>query len=41
MSYHWRKPYQPTSHSNSFIVWLIGGSVVLAALVLLSQHVHI
>jgi hypothetical protein len=41
MARHWRKPYRPAFQFNSFVVWLIGGSVVIAALVLLSRHVYI
>ena len=38
MAHHWRKPY-PAPQFN--VVWAIGGSVVLAVLVLLSRHVYI
>ena len=42
MARHWRKAYRPPSFQfNSVAGWLIGGSVVLAALVLLSRHVYI
>ena len=41
MARHWRKPYQSKSQFNSFVGWLVGGSVVLAALVLLSRHFYI
>ena len=37
---HWRKQ-QPSSQFNSFVVWLVGTSVVLAALVFISRHVYI
>jgi hypothetical protein len=37
---HWRKQ-QPTSQFNSFVVWLVGTSIVLAALVFISRHVYI
>ncbi len=36
MARHWRKP----SHRHpTFVAWLVGGAVLLAALVLLSRHV--
>jgi hypothetical protein len=37
---HWRKQ-QPSSQFNAFLVWAIGGSVVLAAIVFISRHVYI
>jgi hypothetical protein len=41
MARHWRKPYRSASQFNSFLVWLVGGSLALAALVLLSRHIYI
>ena len=42
MARHWRKASRhPPFQFNSFVGWLVGGSVVLAALVLLSRHIYI
>ena len=42
MARHWRKASRnPPFQFNSFVAWLVGGSVVLAALVLLSRHIYI
>jgi hypothetical protein len=42
MARHWRKASRhPPFQFNSFVGWLLVGSVVLATLVLLSRHVYI
>jgi hypothetical protein len=42
MARHWRKASRhPPFQFISFVGWLVGGSVVLAALVLLSRHFYI
>jgi hypothetical protein len=43
MARHWRTPsHRPAPFQfNSFVGWLVGGSAVLAALVLLSRHIYI
>jgi hypothetical protein len=38
---HWRKAHEPTWRINPFALWTLGASLLAAALVFITEHVHL